>query len=222
MSKKQIKTMSAVTNHNPPKLGVIFLGRRRPGFDMEWGRQQEEKTRGWLRQGQFAVVEPAEKAVDDASIRRAVAACAEQGAQALLLLQTTMGDGRLAPTLAQLWPDPLVLWATPEKPDGDMISSCSLVGAHAWASTLRQMGHSFEVVYGDPDAPETRQQLNEAVRLAATARGLRSARLGLVGGQAPGYFAMGADPFCHPPRPGGASADVQPAGVCQRGQRLER
>jgi len=141
------------------------------------------------------VVEPAEKAVDDASIRRAVAACAEQGAQALLLLQTTMGDGRLAPTLAQLWPDPLLLWATPEKPDGDMISSCSLVGAHAWASTLRQMGHSFEVVYGDPDAPATRLQLNDAVRLATTARGLRSARLGLVGGQAPGYFAMGADAF---------------------------
>jgi L-fucose isomerase-like protein len=187
--------MNSVTNHNRPKLGVIFLGRRRPGFDMEWGRQQEEKTRRWLRQGDFAVFEPAEKAIDDASLRQAVAACADEGVNALVLLQTTMGDGRLAPTLAQLWPDPLVIWATPEKPDGDMISSCSLVGAHAWASTLRQMGHSFEVVYGDADAPETRQRLTEAVRLAATARGLRSARLGLVGGQAPGYFAMGADPF---------------------------
>jgi L-fucose isomerase-like protein len=195
MSQKQKETMSSVPNHNPPRLGVVFLGRRRPGFDMEWGRQQEEKTRRWLRQGDFTVFEPAEKAIDDASLRRAVAACADEGVNALVLLQTTMGDGRLAPTLAQLWPDPLVLWATPEKPAGDMISSCSLVGAHAWASTLRQMGHSFEVVYGDPDAPETRQQLNEAVRLAATARGLRSARLGLVGGQAPGYFAMGADPF---------------------------
>src|ERR1017187_7518372 len=175
MSIKQSEKMSSTPHQKQTKLGVIFLGRRRPGFDMDWGRQQEEKTRG--------------------SLRRAVAACAEQGVEALLLLQTTMGDGRLAPTLAQLWPDPLVLWATPEKSDGDMISSCSLVGAHAWASTLRQMGHSFEVVYGDPDAPETRQQLIEAVRLAATARGLRSARLGLVGGQAPGYFAMGADPF---------------------------
>jgi len=195
MSQKQKETMSSVPNHNPPRLGVVFLGRRRPGFDMEWGRQQEEKARRWLRQGDFTVFEPAEKAIDDASLRRAVAACADEGVNALVLLQTTMGDGRLAPTLAQLWPDPLVLWATPEKPAGDMISSCSLVGAHAWASTLRQMGHSFEVVYGDSDAPETRQQLNEAVRLAATARGLRSARLGLVGGQAPGYFAMGADPF---------------------------
>ncbi len=195
MSKMLHATKVPTPNRNQTKLGVIFLGRRRPGFDMEWGRQQEEKTRSWLRQSEFAVVEPPEKAIDDASLRRAVTACTEQGAQVLVLLQTTMGDGRLAPTLAQLWPDPLVLWATPEKPDGDMISSCSLVGLHAWASTLRQMGHSFELVYGDADAAETRQRLSEAVRLAATVRGLRSARLGLVGGQAPGYFAMGADPF---------------------------
>ena len=176
-------------NNDRLKVGVIFLGRRRPGFDMAWGQQMEERVRGWLRQTEFAIVEPPEKAVDDASLRRAVTACEAQGIDAIVLLQTTMGDGRLAPTLAQLWPDPPVFWATPEKPDGDMISSCSLVGVHAWASTLRQMGHSFELVYGGPE------HLSEAVRLVATVRRLRLARLGIIGGQAPGYFAMGADPF---------------------------
>src|SRR5512146_3162077 len=102
-----------------------------------------------------------------------MAACKNEQADAVVVLQTTMGDGRLAPTLAQLWPDPIILWATPEKADGDMISSCSLVGLHAWASTLRQMGHAFDLIYGDPDAPETQQRFNEAVRLAATVRRLR-------------------------------------------------
>jgi L-fucose isomerase-like protein len=185
------------SNHSKPaKLAVIFLGRRRPGFDMEWGRMVEQRVRGWMQAAAgLSTFEPGEKVADEASLRRAVATCEKEGAEAILLLQTTMGDGRLAPTLAQLWPHPPVLWATPEKPEGDMISSCSLVGAHAWASTLRQMGHMFELVYGDPDAPETRQRLSEAIRLAVTARRLRSARLGLVGGQAPGYFAMSADPF---------------------------
>ncbi len=190
-----MSTMNSAPTPKSPKLGVMFLGRRRPGFDMDWGRQQEEKARAWLRQANFSIYEPSEKAIDDASLRRVVAACAEQQVDALVLLQTTMGDGRLAPTLAQLWPDPLILWATPEKPDGDMISSCSLVGAHCWGSVFRQMGHAFDVVYGEPDAPETRQRLDEAVRLAATVRRLRSVRLGVVGGQSPGYFAMGADPF---------------------------
>jgi L-arabinose isomerase len=178
-----------------PKLGVIFLGRRRPGFDMDWGRRMEERVRGWLQQSEFPFFEPPEKAVDDPSLRRAMSACQEQSVEVIVLLQTTMGDGRLCPTLAQLWPDPVVLWATPEKPDGDMISSCSLVGAHCWASVFRQLGHGFDLVYGDPDEAPTRQWFGQAVRLAATVRRLRSVRLGAIGGQAPGFFAMGADPF---------------------------
>lgn len=199
MAENKLKTAGASTGstatNRPLTLGTIFLGRRRPGFDMEWGQQMEARARRALQQSGFNIFEPSEKAIDDASLRRVMAACEGKGADAIILLQTTMGDGRLAPTMAQLWPDPLVLWATPEKPDGDMISSCSLVGLHAWASTLRQMGHSFNLIYGDPDAPETHQRLKEEVRLAATLRGLRSLRLGLVGGQAPGYFAMSADPF---------------------------
>ncbi len=179
----------------PLKIGVVFLGRRRPGFDMDWGRAMEQRVRGWLEKSEFTFFDPGEKAVDDASLRRSLAACEEAKINAIVVLQTTMGDGRLAPTLAQLWPDPIILWATPEKPDGDMISSCSLVGAHCWASVLRQMRHSFEVVYGDPDVAETQCRFNEAVRTAATVRRLRSVRVGIIGGQAPGYFAMSADPF---------------------------
>lgn len=177
------------------KIGVVFLGRRRPGFDMDWGRAMEQRVRGWLEKSEFTIFEPGEKAVDDASLRRSLAACQEARIDALVVLQTTMGDGRLAPTVAQHWPDPVILWATPENPNGDMISSCSLVGAHCWASVLRQMRHSFEVVYGDPGEAATQFRFTEAVRTAATVRRLRSVRVGIIGGQAPGYFAMGADPF---------------------------
>jgi L-fucose isomerase-like protein len=186
---------SSTPQEKRPKLGVIFLGRPRPGFDMEWGRRMEERVRGWLQQSGFPFFEPPEKTVDDPSLRKAMAACQGQNVEVVILLQTTMGDGRLCPTLAQLWPDPVVLWATPENQEGDMISSCSLVGAHCWASVFRQMGHGFELVYGDPDAAPTRQRFNEAVRMAATIRRLRSVRLGAIGGHSPGYFAMGADPF---------------------------
>lgn len=162
---------------------------------MEWGKQMETRVRGSLAKSGFEFFEPSEKAVDDPSLRRVMAECEAQKIDALVLLQTTMGDARLSQTLAQLWPDPVILWATPEKPDGDMISSCSLVGAHCWASVLRQMGHAFELVYGDPDAAETQKQFSEAVRLAVTVRRLKKVRLGIVGGQAPGYFAMSPDPF---------------------------
>ena len=180
---------------NQIKLGLIFLGRRRPGFDVEWGKRVEARVRAWLKETDLAIIEVPEKAVDDASMHQALAECQAQKADAIVVLQTTMGDGRLAPTLAQLWPDPIILWATPENPEGDMISSCSLVGAHCWGSVLRQLGHAFELVYGDPEDADTQRRFSEAVRLAATARRLRTVRLGVIGGQAPGYVAMSADPF---------------------------
>ncbi len=187
--------MSPVQPHRPEKIGVIFLGRKRPGFDMEWGKQKEQRVRDLLTRLPIQVFEPHEKAVDDDTLRRAVAHFREQQVEAVAVLQSTMGDGRLAPTLAQLWPEPILLWATPENPEGDMISSCSLVGAHCWASTLRQMGHAFELIYGDPDREATQTRFLDAVRLAITSARLRSARLGIIGGQAPGYFAMSMDPF---------------------------
>lgn len=180
--------------NNSLKVGVLFLGRRRPGFDMDWGKRMEERVRQQLKQTHFSIFEP-EKAIDDSSLRRAMAACDAQKVDALVVLQATMGDGRLAPTLAQLWPHPVILWATPENQHGDMISSCSLVGVHCWASGLRQMGHPFELVYGDPDATETQRRFSEAVHLAATVRRLKTVRMGVIGGQSPGYFAMSADPF---------------------------
>jgi L-arabinose isomerase len=183
------------TESEHPKIGVIFIGRRRPGFDMEWGRAMEGRVRQQLEQSGLAIFEPPEKAIDEPSLRRVMEACAGQGVEALIVLQTTMGDGRLALSLAQLWPHPIILWATPEKPDGDMISSCSLVGAHCWASVLRQMGHQFDLVYGDPDLADTQLRFGEAVRMAVTLRRLRRVRLGVIGGHAPGYFAMGGDPF---------------------------
>jgi L-fucose isomerase-like protein len=187
--------MHNATNHIRPKVGVIFLGRKRPGFDMDWGRAMEERVRASLPAMAPGFVEPEEKVVDETTLRRALSRFGQERVSVLVVLQCTMGDGRLSQTVAQSWSDPIILWATPEKQTGEMISSCSLVGTHCWGSVLRQLGHMFEVVYGEPENPRTQKRFGEAVRLALTARRLRTARMGLVGGQAPGYFAMSADPF---------------------------
>jgi len=188
------------------RLGLIFLGRKRPGFDPEWGAIMGQKARECAAKTGFEIFEPPEKVVDDPSLRQAIVACDAAGVDAIATLQTTMADARLAPTLSQIWPHPILLWATPEKQTGDMISSCSLVGTHAWASVLRQMDHPFEIVYGDPDDAGAVKQLSDAVRLAHTSRRIGAARVGIIGGQAPGYFAMSADPFSVK---GGVGAQVQ-------------
>jgi L-fucose isomerase-like protein len=174
------------------KLGVLFLGRKRPGFDQEWASRVEREVRSFLASSPYGTVIP-EKVTDDSSLRRAIEEC--RGGDVLVALQTTMSDGRLAPALGRMWEGPVVLWATPERQEGDRVSSCSLVGTHIFASIFRQMGRPFELVYGSPGEERTARDLDEAVRVACAARRISGARVGLIGYQAPGFIDMHADPF---------------------------
>jgi L-fucose isomerase-like protein len=111
------------------------------------------------------------------------------------MLQPSMGNGQLALSLSQAWPEAIVLWATPERPGDGKVSSCSLVGQHLWASMLQQSGHPFELVYGDPDDSTLRAELVRAVALARTGARLKNAKVGMVGTHAPGFIDLAADPF---------------------------
>lgn len=176
------------------KLGVVFLGRKRPGFDVEWGQKIERDVREFIKRLPGNHVIP-KKVTDDRSLRSAIEACRQERCDVLIALQPTMSDGRFAPVIAQLWGKPVVLWATPENPNSNKVSSCSLVGTHMFASTLRQLGHPFELVYGAPEDPRLVEDLADAVEVTHTVGLLRGVKVGLIGSHAPGFIAMHSDPF---------------------------
>ena len=175
------------------RVGLLVIGRKRPGFDPEWGKTMETAAWQALQALSSNALRPETRAVDDATLREALAELRQAQCDALVVLQPTMGDGRLAPILAQVWDAPLVVWATPERPDGNKVSACSLVGAHAYASLFRQLGRPFELAYGHPDEEDTRRQLAQAIRLTYAARMLRRPKIGLVGSHAPGFINMQVD-----------------------------
>jgi len=176
-----------------PKVGLLFLGRQRPGFDPEWGREMRAKIRSFLDRSGLEVTVPSDNIAEEGGLREAIAACRDSGVAALVVAQPTISDGRLAPILGQLWAGPLVLWATPEKPTGEMISSNSLVGTHVFAATLRQLDRPFELLIGGPEDEGFLEKFTDAVRLTATLSGVHSAKVGLVGYHAPGFIDLQAD-----------------------------
>jgi len=176
------------------KFGVLFLGRKRPGFDPEWGKAVQAAIRGFLKNNHYECVIPSDNIPDDAALREAVAACRQAGAQTLVVTQPTVSDGRLAPVLAQLWKDPLVFWATTEKQTGEMISANSLVGTHIFASLFRQLRRPFELVYGHPEEEQTKGQLDLALALVGAALRLANSKVGLIGQHAPGFVNLAVDP----------------------------
>jgi len=177
-----------------PKLGLLVLGRKRPGFDPEWGAEVTKRIHEALDQLPWQVYVPSTNIADPPELERAVRSCRAEDVTVLLVVQPTISDGRLAPVLAGLWSDPVVLWATTEKPTGAMISANSLVGTHVMAATLRQLGKQLEFVYGHPDDGETRAQLHRALAAVHAAGQLMGRSYGLVGYHAPGFVDFHADP----------------------------
>src|SRR5258706_208271 len=55
-----------------PKLGLLIIGRKRPGFDMDWGKQIEAESLDTLNALGLGAVTKA-RAVDDESLREALA-----------------------------------------------------------------------------------------------------------------------------------------------------
>jgi L-fucose isomerase-like protein len=182
--------------HNQPtRVGFMAIGRKRPGFDADWGRHIDTAAFDATTAVGLEAIRPPQPVVDDASMRAAIEAFTQAQCDTLIVLQPTMGDGRLAPILAQLWGKPLVLWATPERADSDKVSSCSLVGAHVFGSMFRQLQRPFELVVGDPDDHAVRQALRDAVGLTVAASRLDRSTIGLVGAHAPGFVNIHTDPF---------------------------
>src|SRR4051812_36315973 len=119
------------------KLGVLTIGRKRPGFDQEWNQIMRRKSAEALRKLGYGGAEILEPIVDEQTTRGALDKL--QHCTALLILQPSLGNGQLALCVAQQWAKAVVLIATPERPDGEIVSSCSLVAQHLWASILRQL-----------------------------------------------------------------------------------
>jgi L-fucose isomerase-like protein len=176
-------------------IGLLILGRKRPGFDQEWNQLICARSQAALQALGYSTVGAEAPVVDDATIAVALDKIRAAGCDALLMLQPSIGNGQLALTVAQQWPDPVVLWATPERPGDGKVSSCSLVGQHLWASSLSQAGHPFEFVYGDPDDAALRADLVRALSIARAVAHLRRAKVGVIGTHVPGFIDLAADPF---------------------------
>ena len=190
-----IDVSAAAEKARPQRVGMLIIGRKRAGFDQEWNQLMRQRACAAMEEMSLAWAGAAEPVIDDQTTIAALEQIIDARCDALLVLQPSLGNGQLAFTVMQHWHKPIVLWATPERQEGQVVSSCSLVAQHLWASLLRQSNHPFEFVYGDPNDAQTRRSLQRAIAVTQIPAVLQRTKIGLIGSQAPGFVAMHADPF---------------------------
>src|SRR5438477_3944753 len=176
-------------------VGVLIIGRKRPGFDQEWNQTMCSGARASLSALGYECIGADVPVVDDATIGAAIARIRQSNCEALVVLQPSLGNGQLSLAVMQQWGMPVVLWATPERQESEKASSCSLVAQHLWASIFRLSKHPFEIVYGNPSDDQTRSEMARAIVLCQARQRLQQAKLGAIGGNAPGFLAMAPDTF---------------------------
>ena len=195
MNQPDPETPSPSSSTPATPLGVLVIGRKRPGFDQQWNAIIRERALAGLKSLGYACVGAETPVADDHAMADVLGLIRQRGCGELLVLQPSIGNGQLMMTFMQHWAGPVVLWATPERQESADVSSCSLVGQHMLASILRGAGHPFELVSGDPQDEAVLQSVDRALRVCRAVRAVRSAKIGLIGAQPPGYVAMAADPL---------------------------
>lgn len=188
------QTARAAGTITEPVVGLLNMGRKRAGFDPEWGAAVKQRIKERLDRMPWRVVTPSDNIADSVELERSVETCRRDGVTVIVVVQPTISDGRLAPLLSRLWEKPLVLWATTEKPTGSMISANSLVGTHVMGATLRQLGHPLEILFGDPDDETAIRRLHQAIVAVAAAESITKKSFGLIGYHAPGFVDFHTDP----------------------------
>ncbi len=128
------------------------------------------------------------------SEKEAKEACKELEAQKVdftLVQSTSCSFGDVILPFAQLRGD-LGLWALPEPSYEGVITLNSLTGIHMFASILRQYLEEENIRYkwffGEPDNPDFLKRLKVTLEAQRVLKGLRSSKIGVIGGISPGFF----------------------------------
>ena len=177
----------------PIRLGLVCLARLT--FEADLAAQWYAQAQALLRTLPGVELQAVDKlVVEVGDAHEAIADLQAKNVDALVVLSGTFALGGLAMRLAQGLDVPLLLWAWPEPPEQTgKLRLNSLVGLMVNASNLYKLGYRPTPLYAALDDPSCTTTIARFARVAGIVRDLRQARLGLIGGHAPGFDNLAVD-----------------------------
>ncbi|MDD5699449.1 MAG: L-fucose/L-arabinose isomerase family protein [Victivallaceae bacterium] len=111
---------------------------------------------------------------------------------AVILHFATFPVGAIIPVIVRELNVPVILFATPERPQKDGLwAQNSFCGANMAAHTLKKMGKKYEFVFGN--AEEAGGLLKKSLNVLNSVSDLAHSKIGLVGGRVPGFYTSNCD-----------------------------
>jgi L-fucose isomerase-like protein len=175
-------------------VNVVLLGLARQGFDTDLAARLHGESLEALARINVEVVHPGKLLSEPAEAEESVKELTGPQTDALIVQLATFVDGRFIAQIAAAADLPILLWSFPEPEASGRLRLNSLTGLNSAAYVLGRLGRKFKYVYGPP-GEESVARIESWLKAALAARRLKAARIGVVGGHPPGFFASGADPL---------------------------
>lgn len=194
---------------------VVMIPTARPTFRVDVAKSRAEAARTALIELGAEVSGPTDLVMTPDDVE-AAAGWIDASADLVVNVCASFSDATPALRLYRDLGRPVLLWSFPEPgPVGDRLWLNSLCGANLFGHALVRDGGAVRLLYGDPDQPEVRQILRQALRgelpeieapgsrqgerspaepVQAALAGLRGQRIGLLGEAPAGFTPSEYDP----------------------------
>lgn len=133
---------------------------------------------------------------DTATLRRNIHKFKKEDIDFFIILCGSWAPDYLGTTLAQELPLPLIMWAPPEPLNVKKLPEVgSLVGLTQNAGVLVKLGNWVKPIFDHPDEEAPYREIQLTMRVTATIKKLRKAKIGLLGKGSPGMFDTDYNPL---------------------------
>ena len=171
---------------------VVYLPIGRETFDMDAANNVFTQSAEYLRTLEAHVLVP-EGVITSLEELTAVLEQFAVEPDLILLQFATFVDATFAQKVAEVYDAPFVVWSVLESETGARLRLNSLTGGNSTAHYLRDAGHPYTFVYGDPEDTSPREHIERQIRVGRLTRELSALTVGVAGEHPPGFFFSATD-----------------------------
>lgn len=170
-------------------INVGFISLAAPFFDSAYPKKYYGQVVAKLKGlGVAEIVSPEAPVLEMDELDKAIKMFKDVPIDALILQQGTFTPGVMPMKLAQTFEIPTILWALREPSLEKEVPINSLCAVNLMTCTLTTMNRNYMFVYSDPLEDSAYDKITVHIKAINAYYRMKSSKIGLMGGRAPGFF----------------------------------